>query len=74
MLRADIETMMKAKGMDDIILVPHKDDARGILCRLKGGILYKCTDDRRYDRKIDTWGYIEYKDGKPYRYAFGGEQ
>ena len=72
-LRADIETMMKEKGMDDIILVSRKDDSRGILCRLKGGILYKCTDDRRYDRKIDTWGYLEYKDGKPYRYAFGGE-
>lgn len=63
MLRADVESWMKSKGIKQIDLIINKDDKLAVYCELKSGKLYDHTN-HVINRKIDLYGYYEWKDGK----------
>lgn len=69
MLRKEIEQYMKENKLTQIDLVIKEDDLLGIYCALKNGILKDYTD-HAVNRKIDIWGYLEWKDGKFTRRAW----
>lgn len=63
MLRAEIEQMMRERGMKSITIVPEGRDngssTIGISCDLKSGYLYDYTN-HRVDRKKNIVAYIDY--------------
>jgi len=68
MLRQELELKMKEKKMEHIAIVFNEGEL-GVLCYLKSGILMDYTN-HRVDRKKNIWGYVWWKDGKPFQVAF----
>ena len=69
MKREEIEKILKANKIEQIDLVINETDKLAIYCRMKNGKLYDYTD-HVVNRKIDIWGYLEWKDGKSTRVAW----
>jgi len=69
MLRADIEKILKEKGITQIDIVYNENDKLGVYCTMKNGKLYDYTN-HVVDRKKDIWGYLKWKDGKSTRVAW----
>lgn len=69
MLRVEVESLMKQKNQNSIVLVLNEQDKLGIYCELKGGFLCDYTG-HRVDRKKDIWGYMEWNKGKSSRIKF----
>lgn len=63
MLRSELESWMKERGMKSITIVTgDRDkgkDTIGIDCTLKGGFLSDYTD-HRVNRRLNIVGYIDY--------------
>ena len=70
MLRADIEKIMKEKGLTQIDLVFNEDDKLAMYCMLKNGKLYDYMGKHVIDRKKDIWGYLHWENGKSTRVAW----
>lgn len=70
MKRNEIEQYMKANNMKHWVIVINESDPLGVGVELRGGFLYDIYTSRRIDRKVDIWGYINYKEGKPVRFPF----
>ena len=69
MLRADIEKILKEKGITQIDIVYNENDKLGVYCTMKNGKLYDYTN-HVVNRKINIWGYLQWKDGKSTRVAW----
>lgn len=70
MKRNEVEAFMKSRGMKSWVIVINEHDPLGVGVELRGGFLYDIYTDHRVDRKVDIWGYIAYKEGKPVRFPF----
>lgn len=69
MLRADIEKILKEKGITQIDIVYNESDKLGVYCTMKNGKLYDYTN-HVVNRKTNIWGYLEWKNGKSTRVAW----
>lgn len=70
MMRNELEAYMKAANMKRWTIVINENDPLGVGIELRGGILYDVYHNRRVDRKVNIWGYIDYPEGKPVRHPF----
>lgn len=69
MLRADIEKILKEKGITQIDIIYNESDKLGVYCTIKNGKLYDYTN-HVVNRKTNIWGYLEWKNGKSTRVAW----
>lgn len=69
MLRADIEKILKEKGITQIDIIYNESDKLGVYCTMKNGKLYDYTN-HVVNRKKNIWGYLEWKNGKSTRVAW----
>lgn len=69
MKRQELEKRMKQQGVTQIDLIINQADKLAIYCKIVGGVLKDYTG-HAINRKIDLWGFLEWKDGKSTRRAF----
>lgn len=62
MLRKDLESLMKQKHADHVVIIINENDEKGVLCYLKGGYLCDCWG-KRIDRKANIWGFMKFTNG-----------
>lgn len=71
MLRTEVEQVLKEKKITSIDIIYNENDKLAVYCRMKNGKLYDYTD-HVVNRKVNIWGYLEWKDGKSTRRAWNG--
>ena len=69
MLRADIEAFCKEHKIETIDIIYNETDKLAVYCTMRNGKLYDYTN-HVVNRKINIWGYLQWKDGKSTRVAW----